>query len=312
MDGIVFVKQGDYEVTGREFSDGNYSHLVISKNNIEVIDDIMPKGTVGFLTPSISKSATEVFYIKQGKIIIRDWGEDRTMSAGDLYYLDGLDRNVLFYVLEDTSVLYFNNSPVFQQDEEKTNMLSKTLDQLQEFDGDTLAHCERVKVLCMAIAYFLHFDQALLDKLFLAARFHDVGKCKIPLEILLKPDRLTNEEFEVMKQHSQYTYEMILEQYGEEIATFAFDHHERLDGKGYPRRLSGDEISMPARIICVADAYDAMVTTRPYRTGLKPAVALAELRRNEGTQFDSSVVDALAQHLEEQMTDEEDCTFFFG
>lgn len=133
--------------------------------------------------------------------------------------------------------------------------------------------------------------------MFYASKFHDVGKAKIPVEILLKPGKLTNEEYELMKNHSQYTYEMIREYYGEEIAQMAFVHHERFDGKGYPRGLKADEISLGGRIICVADAFDAMTVTRPYHVGLMRDEAVAELRRWQNIQFDPLVVDALETYL---------------
>lgn len=296
MEGINIFPKGVFERTGQELAKGDHSDLILQEKGIEAVFDRMPKGTVGFFYPPEDGMA-EIYYIISGEVAIYDLDERIILSTGDVYSLQEFNKYIMFEALADTQELYINNRPNFDENEARISKLMDVLQQLQATDGDTMAHCERVKANCMGIAYQMRFDQTKLKSLFYAARFHDVGKSKIPLEILLKPGRLTAEEYEVMKQHSQYTYEMIREHYDEEIASIAYEHHERLDGKGYPRGLSGAEISLPARIICVADAYDAMVTSRPYHKGLTQAAALSELWRCVGTQFDADVISALERFL---------------
>lgn len=296
MDGITIIKKGEYDKEGLIFSNGNQSFLIYQQSELEVIIDVMPKGTIGYLS-SPSAGMAEMNYLLSGQIEICELDGIAVLSQGDFFCMKEFGKNVMFRVLQDTQLLFVNNRPYFEVHEERLTALEQVLDQLQAVDGDTREHCERVKALSMGIAYFMHFDQTQLDALFYASRFHDVGKSKIPLEILLKPVKLTNEEYEIMKLHSQYTYEMIFDQLGEKVATIAYDHHERLDGNGYPRHLKGDEISIAARIICVADAYDAMVTDRPYHVGKPKTEAIAELFRCSGTQFDESVIIALRESL---------------
>lgn len=297
MKGIVVRHQGHYEKEGQIFSDGNQSSLIFQRPDMEIIFDIMPKGTVGFFFPPEDDDMMDANFIISGKMEICDIDEIILLEAGDFFCLERFEKYIMFQVLEDVQAIYINNRPYYNQFEHQVSDLVQIMNQLQEADGDTLLHCERVKTLCMGIAYHMRFDQTQLRVLFYAARFHDVGKSKIPLEILVKPARLTNEEYEIMKLHSQYTYEMILEHYGEEIAKAAYEHHEHLDGTGYPNHLKGEDIGMPARIICVADAYDAMVATRPYHAGKAPKDAIAELWRCAGKQFDEQVIRALESYL---------------
>lgn len=296
MDGICIKSNGSFERQGQQLMDGNKSDLLYQQDGVEAVLDYMPKGTVGIYS-SAKEGSTEMYYVLSGKIAVYDIDETVILSAGDFYTLQQFERYIMFEVLEDSKELYFCNHPCFDENEAHIASLMGVLRQLQQTDGDTMHHCERVKTLSMGIARRLKYDQKRLRALFYASRFHDVGKSKIPLEILLKPGRLTNEEYAVMKRHSQYTYEMILEHFGAEIANIAYEHHEHLDGKGYPRGLAGDEISLPARIISVADAYDAMVTSRPYHVGKAPEAALSELWRCAGTQFDTAVIAGLEEHL---------------
>lgn len=298
MKDFILSRRGQYLQTGSEFSGGNQTHLLHSDPGFEATIDIVPKGTVGCLysPPTVN---FEFNYILKGKLELFGAKEKALLESGDTFTYYALQRNYMFRALEDTEMLCIKKEPDYPEQEDFVNHLNEVLSQLQEADGDTLEHCERVKSLSMGIAYYLRYDPSKLLTLFYAAKFHDVGKAKIPIDILLKPGKLTDEEYAVMKEHSRYTYEMIREYHGEEIALIAFEHHEKLDGTGYPRGLRDDQISMPARIICVADAYDAMTVTRPYRKGLSREEAIRELRRCEGTQFDGRVVDALERYLEE-------------
>lgn len=298
MEDFFISRRGQYLQMGSEFSGGNQTHLLHSDPGFEATIDIVPKGTVGCLYSRPTEDF-EFNYILKGKLELFGAKEKTLLESGDTFTFYALKRNYMFRALEDTEMLCIKKEPDYQEQADFVNHLNEVLSQLQEADGDTLDHCERVKSLSMGIAYYLRYDPSKLLSLFYAAKFHDVGKSKIPLEVLLKPGRLTAEEYEVMKAHSRYTNEMIREYYGEEIALIAFDHHEKLDGTGYPRGLKGDQISMAARIICVADAYDAMTVTRPYRKGLSREDAMNELRRCEGTQFDGSVIDALERYLRE-------------
>lgn len=297
MNGLRIYKNGEYFKKGKEISKGNSMHCVASEHGIEVIKDIIPKGTMGFIHEMSDNSTFDLVYILKGKIILHDLEQAEVLQAGDYYTVKDMKNDLLYKVMEDYESLYINDEGIYQDNLDYLKILNNMLVEIQKADGDTLEHCKRVANLTMGIAYRLKFSGINLGNLFTAAKFHDVGKCKIPVEILLKPAKLTDEEYEIMKKHSTYTYGILLEYLGEEIAEIADGHHERLDGKGYPSGLKDDQISLSSRIICVADAYDAMTVTRPYRQGMTREQAFEELRRCQNTQFDPIVINALEEYL---------------
>jgi len=133
----------------------------------------------------------------------------------------------------------------------------------------------------------------------IASVLHDVGKIGIEDHILRKPERLNPEEFDLIKRHSQMGAEIIehIRQLKEIVPGVKY-HHEQIDGKGYPDGLKGESIPMIAKIVAVADTYDAMTTDRPYRRALSKETAIEELKRCSGTQFDQEVVNAFIQAYE--------------
>jgi HD-GYP domain-containing protein (c-di-GMP phosphodiesterase class II) len=131
----------------------------------------------------------------------------------------------------------------------------------------------------------------------LAASLHDVGKLALPEDLLRKPTPLTAPERATLEQHAQIGFRMLESLGVDPVAESVLHHHERWDGTGYPDRLAGDEIPVGARIIFVADAYDAMTSDRPYGDRATADEALAEIARCAGTQFDPALVDALSREL---------------
>ena len=165
-------------------------------------------------------------------------------------------------------------------------------------DAYTGSHSERVAALVEGIAQQLALPPDEIELLRLAGRLHDLGKLAIPEEILRKPTTLTDGERLVLERHPQIGYRMLESLGVEPIAEWVLHHHERWDGTGYPDRLAGEAIPLGARIIHVADAYDAMTSSRLYSPGVAPAVALRELERCSGRQFDPDVVHAFALSLD--------------
>jgi diguanylate cyclase (GGDEF)-like protein/putative nucleotidyltransferase with HDIG domain len=167
---------------------------------------------------------------------------------------------------------------------------------LHDRDPDTVVHSIQVATIAVEIARALGVDDERLGALRTAAKLHDVGKIGVPDAILSKPGPLDQEEYRVVQTHPLVGAEL-LRAWGLDIAAeFIAQHHEHVDGSGYPRGLAGDEIALEARIIHVADAYVAMTLDRPYRRALSPEQAQDELRRHSGTQFDAAVVEALLEH----------------
>ncbi len=164
---------------------------------------------------------------------------------------------------------------------------------LQASDPYTHGHSRRVARYSYLIAGRMHLSPSEVARIRVAAALHDVGKIDTPTQILHKRERLTDAEFDVVKRHAAAGAEMISAQGGDDdVAAIVRSHHERLDGGGYPDGLAGEEIPVGARIIAVADTFDAIVSRRPYRPGKPHKVALDILRSEAGTQLDPQAVAA--------------------
>ena len=172
--------------------------------------------------------------------------------------------------------------------------LAKAVDERDAYTG---SHSQRVGEYSARIARRLGADDAAVELTRLAGNLHDLGKLAIPEELLRKPDELSEAERLILERHPQIGYRMLESLGVQPVAEWVLHHHERWDGAGYPARLAGDQIPLGARIIFVADAYDAMTSDRAYSQAMSQREALAELERCAGTQFDPAVVRALAEEL---------------
>lgn len=188
----------------------------------------------------------------------------------------------------------------------KTLLVSKTshefvvqvMNDLRAHDVETYEHCVRVSEMALQVAKELgeSAEQQVLAAY--SGLLHDVGKMKIPVDILNKPGRLTQDEFEVMKQHARFGVELIeplaSQPFFKQVSDAVMYHHERIDGQGY-YQLSSDKIPHTSKIILVVDTVDAMTQDRAYRKGCSMEKACDELIRCTGTQFESTIVDAFLE-----------------
>jgi putative nucleotidyltransferase with HDIG domain len=167
-------------------------------------------------------------------------------------------------------------------------------------DPYTRGHSERVSRISLAIAQRLGISDSECEKIRISALLHDVGKIAIDDKILKKPAALTDDEFVIMKQHPQKGYK-IMSQIGamKEFLPGMYMHHEMVDGKGYPQGLKGDEIPLMAKIVAVADTFDAMTTDRPYQKAMQFEHAIERIQSFVGTRYDAEVVAAFARACEE-------------
>jgi HD-GYP domain-containing protein (c-di-GMP phosphodiesterase class II) len=177
------------------------------------------------------------------------------------------------------------------------------VDAVEAKDAHTFGHVRRVSGYALAIGRRLELSPADLRLLVLSAEMHDVGKIAVPDSVLAKRGPLTPEEFEIVKQHTHHGYDIAQRVNAlRDIADVIKHHHERLDGSGYPDALAGDEIPLLARIIAVADTYDAMTSARPYREPMSHLEAMAELFSLRDVQLDAACVDAFAAEFATQGT----------
>ena len=166
-----------------------------------------------------------------------------------------------------------------------------TLSELR--DPYTAGHERRVAQIAVALGAELGFDEKRQEGLRAAGHLHDVGKITIPAEILSKPGKLSSIEYQLVQGHAQAGYDVLKEvEFPWPVAQVALQHHERIDGSGYPQGLKGEQILLEARIMAVADVVEAMSSHRPYRPGLGIEAALAEIERGRGSVYDSAVADA--------------------
>lgn len=186
-----------------------------------------------------------------------------------------------------------------QQEKETLEVLAHVAEYRDE---NTFLHVKRVAEYSKILAKYMGLDEKTQDIIYQAAPLHDIGKIGIRDNVLLKTDRLSNEEFEIMKTHTTIGYEILKNssspvlQMGAEIA---LTHHEKWDGTGYPYGKKEEEISLYGRIVAVADVFDALTARRPYKEPWSLAEALTFMLDNSGSMFDPKVVDVFLEHHEE-------------
>jgi putative nucleotidyltransferase with HDIG domain len=198
------------------------------------------------------------------------------------------------------------NSELKQRNEDMRLLFTNTIAALAKAvyarDPYTASHSENVKRYASAVARKLQLDEEEIYYIEIGALLHDIGKIGVPEHVLKKVGKLTDAEFEAIKKHPEHGFNIIneiaeLKCHGiDEIVLY---HHERVDGKGYPCGLKGDELPLNVKIVSVCDAFDAMTTSRSYRPALDPEAAIAQLRNHSGTQFDERIVSVFIECIQE-------------
>jgi len=238
--------------------------------------------------------------------IIRKGGERLTLQQSFTLLKDSGGGNIGFRgIVRDIS-----ERKALERDREETlEKLRQTLEStvhamamaVESRDPYTAGHQRRVADLACAIAVEMGLEPDRLNGLRMASLIHDLGKISIPTEILTKPTKLTNIEFEIVKTHAQAGYEILKDiVFPWPIARIVLEHHEKIDGSGYPRRLKGDALLPESKILTVADTVEAMASHRPYRPSLGLQDALEEISRNRGILYDTDAVAACLKLFEEK------------
>ncbi|MDE6232004.1 MAG: HD-GYP domain-containing protein, partial [Lachnospiraceae bacterium] len=167
---------------------------------------------------------------------------------------------------------------------------------MRGYDDLTYIHCINVALICNMMAEWLGYSKEKTDELTMAGLLHDIGKVKIPKDIITKPGKLNDDEYEVVKYHPKLSYEILREtNLSEGVKKAVLMHHERYDGSGYPFKLKGNDISETARIVAIADVYDAMTANRVYRKGICPFEVI-EYFQNQISVYDPQFLLEFLEH----------------
>lgn len=269
--------------------------LLGSYDGVELIRHEMKRyGLMGF-NPPIDQDYFEAIFLVKG--VLRVTWNTRTeyLHPGAFMMMAPVREPVCIIAMDEVEFLYITSTNIFESYKRWVNHFHRLATEIAEKDGDTASHCERIRKYSVLIGCELNLSAKELLSLSCGALFHDIGKTRIPDEILRKPGRLTPEEFDIMKMHTIYGRDMMNSPEHPFLhvgSIVAEQHHERYDGSGYPHGLKKDEISLPAAIVAVVDSYDAMTSHRPYQNPKSKREAIDEICALRGKLYDPRVVDA--------------------
>ncbi|MFJ7831214.1 HD-GYP domain-containing protein [Peribacillus sp. NPDC097284] len=217
----------------------------------------------------------------------------QTIEATFLEIKNGVKVNSAF-TIEKAALKFTHLVRSIMEELKNSNELLTLLADVYTYDDYIFTHSFNVTLYTLALGMELKLEKKQLEVLGLGAILHDVGKMLVPVDILRKPGKLTEEEFEQIQKHPEYGFHLIKNVYTVSliVANCAYQHHERLDGSGYPRGVRGDEIHYYGKIIAVADVFDAVTSNRVYRKAMLPHEGLEILYAGAGKKFDKQIIEA--------------------
>lgn len=262
----------------RERNRGQEVILLTGEPNVETASEAVRNGAFDYLTKPITKDALLAAVARAARAKAQHDLTSRVLEENERYR---------------TSLEELVKTRTAQLSNALRGTIGVVTQTMETRDPYTAGHQRRVAGLSLALANELGLPADLVEGIEMAALVHDIGKIAVPAEILAKPTRLTSIELQLVREHARVGYEILQKvEFPWPIAQTVLQHHERLDGSGYPAGLVGDAIAQGARIIGVADVVEAMASHRPYRAALGMEAALDEISRNRGRHYDPSVVDA--------------------
>ncbi len=276
-------------------------HLLFTRGNVELVKTHVKAGKRITLVPPPDKniSAPEVYFILVGSLRCDLPTGSIRVGPGDHLVAESLEQPTIFIVETDTWFLYLTLQPFFHHISDELGELMRLAEEVEQKDGYTANHCQRIKSVSYSTGKLLGLPHDRLHYLEYGAYVHDIGKVEIPITVLNKPAALTPEEWDIVKQHPLKGKEMVEATFMKPAGRIIEQHHERLDGSGYPHGLANGDILTEAYIVAVADVYDAMTSDRPYRKALSHEQAVCEIRRYADQHYPARVVEAFFAALGE-------------
>ena len=299
MEGFRVGRKNNFLETVNIKDDSVFS-LVSRGDGVEILHQSFEQGTLFYVYPSENEKAMEFYFIISGELEYKIDHKIEVLGPEDHFTVRGLTEPIYFTALSNLTLLCVYTEQTFFHISNDISNLMDIMQQVEKKDRYTHQHSNRVAKYSVRIAQELKLNREQLENLTVAAFLHDIGKIHVPTEVLNKPGRLTDEEFTLIKKHPADGAEMVKDSYYSELAPIIIQHHERLDGSGYPNNLKDEEILLESKIIAVSDTFDAMTEDRSYRKAFGPQIAMDELKKWRGLHYDRDVVDAFEQILREE------------
>lgn len=278
------------------------SHLLSSYDGTEIVRVLLGKGSNWTFLPKANTTHLESVLILKGHSTYKNKGVHRELKEGDFLSLTGFSSVIHLVANEATEIIYTTSKPVFENYGATIENVLNLASQVEEKDGYTAEHCNRIKTFSMILGEEMNLDSDSLYSLSFGSQLHDIGKVKVPDNILGKPDKLTAAEWDIMRKHTLYGTEIIRDMnlpFLDNALPIIEQHHERYNGSGYPFGLKKEEIHTGAAIVAVVDSYDAMTSDRVYQKGRSKEEAIEEIQKNREILYHPEVVDAFLDKVDE-------------
>jgi putative nucleotidyltransferase with HDIG domain len=278
----------------------NEISLLARGDGAEILLENIEKDRLFYIYPSDDSQVLEFHIVLSGEIVCELNDEKIVLGPHDYFAAKGITEPIHFTALTPVTLLCVITEPTFGSISNDISSLMDIVKQVEVKDRYTYLHSNRVANYSIKIAKKMKLNKAQLENLNTASSLHDIGKIHVPEEILNKPSKLTDEEFDIIKKHPSDGAEMMRGTFYEELAPIIEQHHERLNGSGYPRGLCGEEILLEAKIIAVSDTFDAMTEDRVYRKASNAQEAFDVIKSAVDTLYDREVVDAFEKVLKDE------------
>lgn len=284
----IFKKNEPSQDESVTYSNSRIERIYLS-DNFDIGRYRFQKDIILYIDPIEEEQIVKSYLVLDGSCM--DLEDKAVLETGDLIVVENSDEMISLHMLENTTLLiHAQRTTSIDNFKSSAAEIIQLLNELQNKDHYTKEHSDRVFHLAKRMGLALGYHSKQIYNLNKAARFHDIGKVYIENDILNKPSSLSHEEYKEIQKHVELGQEMILESFDPQIYDIILQHHERIDGSGYPYGLLGDAILEEAKILAICDSYDAMTTDRVYKKGKSKIEALEELKALAGMAYDERLV----------------------